>query len=293
MTGVKAACRFCGSGQIVFDESLNALVCASCGLVLDEKPVYNGFESGGKTDSAPRYSGAFTNRVHDHGVGGTEIAGSILSHVKSGRTWAAKHYDIRVDRSNRIVKKGLTELNELIKILKPPSSVQETAADLTSQTVKGMNYKEKTLRRIAAAALYLAYKIHNQPKAARTFAQEVGISMDDLWEGIRKIREVVKDFKIEPQKYDPRTYVSIIVKKLQLPSDVEVLANKLLSATEEIYLSGKSPASLAAASVYLASIISNNKKNQLEVGGSVGLTDVAVRNAYDSIVKNTYIDIIM
>ncbi|MEM0377884.1 MAG: transcription initiation factor IIB family protein [Thermosphaera sp.] len=290
---MKIACKSCGSTHIVFDENLNAFICTSCGVVLDEKPVYSGFESTGRTDSTPRYSGAFTNRVHDHGVGGTEISGNIITHVKSGRTWAAKHYDIRVDKSSRIVKKGLTELNELIKILKPPSSVQETAADLTSQTVKGMNYKEKTLRRIAAAALYLAYKIHNQPKVARAFAQEVGITMDDLWEGIRKIRESVKDFKIEPQKYDPRTYVTVIVKKLALPAEVEVLANKLLSATEETYLSGKSPASLAAASVYLASVISNNKRNQLEVGSSVGLTDVAVRNAYDAIVKNTYIDIIM
>lgn len=265
------------------------MICVRCGLVLDDRPTYAGSEGFPSDGYTPRYSGAYTNRVHDHGVGGTEIGGASS---KRNRL-AYRQLDILVDPKNKKLKRALTYLNELIRVLKPPTSVQETAAKLVRQAISGKNFKESTSRRVVIASLYLAYKLSGIPVSPKKFSSELGISLSDLWEGVRKIRES-SDVKVDPEKYDPRPYVSVIVNKLGLPPIVEYYANKILSLIkEEGFVSGKSPASLAAASVYLAGIVTNNKRNQLDIGQVLGLTDVAIRNAYNAILQEVDIDVLL
>ncbi|MEM0249200.1 MAG: transcription initiation factor IIB family protein, partial [Desulfurococcaceae archaeon] len=69
----------------------------------------------------------------------------------------------------------------------------------------------------------------------------------------------------------------------------ELLAN----LKEGLTISGKSPAGLAAAAVYLAGILANHRRNQLEVGSVIGQTDVAVRNSYDVLVRSLDIEVLL
>ncbi|MEM0000874.1 MAG: transcription initiation factor IIB family protein [Desulfurococcaceae archaeon] len=287
-------CHVCKNTSILFDAELQAYVCPSCGLVIDEKPFYQGHESFDKDGHVPRYSGSFTHRVHDHGVGSTEISGSIKYHIKQGRTWVARNIDARINKENRKVVKALKELNDLVKRVKPPKSVSETAGEILQKVIKNLNVKEQTLRKIVIASLYMAYKVCGLPRPAKIFVKEVGAEESDLWEGIRKIREVYSDAKIQPEAFEPRYYVNYIVTKLSMPSEVAALASELLANLKEgLTISGKSPAGLAAAAVYLAGILANHRRNQLEVGSVIGQTDVAVRNSYDVLVRSLDIEVLL
>lgn len=285
-------CPVCRGNHVLFDAELQAYVCSRCGTVIEERPVYQGHESFDKEGSIPRYSGTFTHRVHDHGVGSTEISGSLKHHIRQGRTWVARNIDARVSKEEKKVVKALKELNEFIRQVKPPKSVSETAAEIVQRVVKNINVKEQTLRKIVAASLYIAYKACGYPRPAKVFSKEIGIKEGDLWEGMRKIREVYSETKITPEAFEPRYYVNYIVTKLNLPPEVAALASELLANVKEI-VSGKSPASLAAAAVYLAGILMNHRRNQSEVGSVIGQTDVAVRNSYDTIVRSLNIEVLI
>lgn len=290
-------CNKCGSTEVIYDEELHALVCCRCGLVIDERVAYQGSEGFPRENELTRYSGAFTNRVHDHGVGGTEISGNPFRYLRKGERWVIRNLDIKVEKKDRRRKKALTILNEYIKMIRPPVSVQETAAKIVQDVVDSSNFKEVTLRRIVAGALFLAYKLNGQPIASKKFSQMLGIEQGDLWEGIRKIKWT-SDIKLDPEKYDPRKYVSFITKSLSMPETIspaiESFANKIIAAAREsAAISGKNPEALAAAAVYIAGIITNNKRNQLEVGSIIGLTDVAIRNAYSALVQGVDIDIML
>ncbi|WP_440059872.1 transcription initiation factor IIB [Thermogladius sp. 4427co] len=287
-------CPVCGSRSIIFDPSINAYVCPVCGTVLDDKPVDYGIETIAKDNSVPRVSGSFTHRVHDQGIGGTEITGRVIKHVKEGRSWVARQKDVRVDKDERIVEKALKHLNELIKIVKPPSSVSETAAELLREAVKNKNYKEKTLRRLAVGALYISYKVHGHPRPLKQFASELGVEPQEIWDAIKLISEEVKDLNKKLNKQDPQTIISYIVKKVNLPPETDVIASKIVDEISRYNLvSGKGLSSLAAASVYVASIITGHRKTQIDIAKSVGLTDVAIRNSYSEIVKNLDIIVLM
>lgn len=287
-------CPFCRSANILFDAEFQIYVCQSCGSVLEDKPLYQGQEVFDRDGATSRYSGAFTHRVHDHGVGSTEISGSLRRHIKQGRTWVARNLDARVNKEDKRLVRALKELNELIKQIKPPKSVGETAAEILQKVIRELSVKEQTLKRVVIASLYLAYKMCGMPRPAKIYAKELGIKESELWEGVRKIREVCGDVKIAPEVFEPRYYVNYIVNRLELPPEVAAFASELLAQVKSNnIISGKSPASLAAAAVYLASILTNNRKNQLEVGSVIGQTDVAVRSSYDLLIKTLDIDVII
>lgn len=288
------SCPHCGKNSVLFDNNLQIYVCSSCGVVIDERPIYQGHEGFEKEGYIARYSGAFTHRVHDHGVGGTEISGNLRRHIKQGRSWVARNLDARVDKEDKKLVKALKELNALIKQVKPPRSVGETAAEILQKVVKNMNIKDQTLKRVVIASLYLAYKVCNMPRPVKVFAKELGINESDLWEGIRKIREVYNDVKVSPEVFEPRYYVNYIVSQLNLPPEVAALASEFLANLKENNtISGKNPASMAAAAVYLASILTTNRRNQIEVGKVIGQTDVAIRSSYDVLIRNLDVDVIL
>ena len=284
----------CRNRNTVFDPVFQSYICPKCGTVIEESPFYEGSDSLSKGGNNPRYSGFFTHKVHDHGIGSTEIAGNVHTHIREGRTWVTRHLDSRVSsREDKKLVKALRELNDLAKELRPPKAVWETAASILQKIVKNTNVKEQTLRKIIAASLYSAYKKCGYPRPARVFAREIGISENDLWEGIRKIREIA-DIRPGPENFEPRHYVNYITSKLKLSSEVGALASEFISQIKDNpHISGKSPASMAAASVYLASIIMGERRNQLDVGKIMGQTDVAIRNTYNLFVKLLDIDILI
>lgn len=286
----KLKCSHCGHEAVLYDYNAHILVCSKCGTVIDDHPVLPDTDRYIRDDSLPRYSGSFTHRVHDHGVGSTEIAGSLKRHIQEGRTWVARNIDAKISKHDKKLVRALKELNELAKRLGAPSVVAETAGEILHKITKDSNFKEQTLKRVVAAALFVAYKKCGYPRPMKLFSKDVGMSEREIWEGLRRLSELDKEAVSIASASEPRSYVNYIVSTLKLPQEVGALASEILTKTRENPLiSGKSPASMAAAAVYLASIILSNRKNQLEVGSSVGQTDVAVRNAYSALIN--YLDI--
>jgi len=279
-------CPVCGSRNIVFDQDQSAYVCANCGYVLDQHPIFYGSETRSFDETLPRTSGSNTFKVHDHGIGSTEF-GTSSSY---GGKWvgiARIQKSIRVNKSDKIVEKALRYLNKYVKILNAPNYVAETAAMILRETVKDKNYKNKTLSSIAIASIYVAFKIHGIKKPAKLFSKEAGISLKELWHAERKIHDAIRGINTRMKKEDPAYHVSYIVKKLGLSPQVEKLALGILNESIKLGLDiGKPAVGLATASVYLASILLNEKKTQIEIASVVNVTDVTIRNRYSDIVNS-------
>ncbi len=280
-------CPYCGSSNIVFDEELQSYVCVSCGTVLENHPLDYGFELRSFDNKLPRTSGSSTNKVHDHGIGSTEISIEYGKNRYKWRNMRKIQKSIRVDKSERIVEKALRYMNKYSKILNAPNYVVETAGWILKETVKGKNYKNKTLKNIAIAAIYIAYKIHGIKKPAKLYSREAGITLKELWHAEKEIHNAIKDLNKRMKREDPIRYITYIVEKLNLPPEVEKLAITLLNESRKIGLDiGRAGIGLATASVYLASILLNHKRTQLDIAKTVNVTDVTIRNRYSDIIDS-------
>jgi len=154
------SCPYCGSVEIVFDSRDGVYVCAKCGSVVS-RTFYEGIEQRAFEQKIPRTSGSYTDTMHDHGIGGTDID-IVGSRVKGNKSkWMSLrivHAKARITKEERIIEKALRHLNAFAKGLALPDYVKETAARLLRKTVSGCNYKDKTVKVLAVASIYLALK---------------------------------------------------------------------------------------------------------------------------------------
>jgi transcription initiation factor TFIIB len=86
---------------------------------------------------------------------------------------------------------------------------------------------------------------------------------------------------LEVKPADPRSYVPRFASDLGLSDEAERQARELLDAARESgAMSGKSPVGLAAASVYAAALLANEKVTQSAVSEVANISEVTIRNRY-------------
>ncbi|MEF8779362.1 MAG: transcription initiation factor IIB 2, partial [Haloferacaceae archaeon] len=94
------------------------------------------------------------------------------------------------------------------------------------------------------------------------------------------------ELKLEIQPADPESYVPRFVSKLELSDETERRARELLrNAKEQGLTSGKSPVGLAAAAVYAAALLTNEKVTQSQVGDVADISEVTIRNRYKELLE--------
>ena len=73
---------------------------------------------------------------------------------------------------------------------------------------------------------------------------------------------------------------------LGLKDSTQVLAMKILrQAMKKDVISGKGPCGCAAAAIYIASVLNDERKTQREIADVVGVTEVTIRNRYKEIAQ--------
>ena len=62
-------------------------------------------------------------------------------------------------------------------------------------------------------------------------------------------------------------------------------------ATAKELTSGRGPTGVAAAAIYVASVLCNERKTQKEIAEVVGVTEVTIRNRYKELTEHLDIDV--
>ena len=107
----------------------------------------------------------------------------------------------------------------------------------------------------------------------------------------RTYQVMVKALKMHSMPPLPEDYLPRICSKLDLTPKVEGTARDLLRAAQDVPLTNSVPISLAAASVYIASIINNERRKQKDVARAADLTEVTIRSRYKEMAQFLSIDI--
>jgi transcription initiation factor TFIIB len=102
----------------------------------------------------------------------------------------------------------------------------------------------------------------------------------------RTYRYIVRELKLEIQPADPEQYVPRFASDLELSDESERRARQLLRTAKETGIhSGKSPVGLAAAAVYAAALLTNEKVTQSEVSEVANISEVTIRNRYKELLE--------
>ncbi|MCA9485604.1 MAG: hypothetical protein KC506_02050, partial [Nanoarchaeota archaeon] len=102
----------------------------------------------------------------------------------------------------------------------------------------------------------------------------------------RTYRFIVRKLKIKVTPSSPKDYILRFSSILHLSPKTQNEAFKILKKADISELtSGRGPAGIAAAALYVAALLNDEKKTQREVADVAGITEVTIRNRYKELTE--------
>ncbi|MHA1754532.1 MAG: transcription initiation factor IIB, partial [Candidatus Odinarchaeia archaeon] len=131
--------------------------------------------------------------------------------------------------------------------------------------------------------LYLACRLHNLPRPLDEIEQYSRFDRKELGYCVRTI---LSKLRIKVPRAKATDFIPRFGTELGVSAKVQRRAIKILEeAREKGLTSGKDPTGLAAAALYIASMLEGERRTQSEVSRVVAVTEVTVRNRYRELIR--------
>jgi len=284
------------SGKLVADEEHGETICVDCGLVVEEGsvdrgPEWRAFDSREK-DRKSRVGAPTTNMMHDKGLSTNidwrdkDAYGNALGAKQRKKMQRLRKWNERFrtrDSKERNLKQALGEIDRMASALGLPENVRETASVIYRRALDENLLPGRSIEGVSTSAVYAAAR---QAGVPRSLDEITEVSRVEKSEIARTYRYVVRELGLEVQPADPESYVPRFVSSLGLSEEAERRARELLkNAKEQGVHSGKSPVGLAAAAVYAAALLTNEKTTQAAVSEVADISEVTIRNRYHELLE--------
>ncbi|MBI5803256.1 hypothetical protein HY448_01055 [Candidatus Pacearchaeota archaeon] len=283
-------CPECGSVNLTYDPNLGEIICNNCGLVIEEKMVDTGIDMSSKfdkTEKKGRGGAPISMQKFDQGL--TTNVGEISDIYKldSGQTrkfLRLKKWQERVSTSiERNLRLAMAELRLVSFYLNLPSVVREEATRIYRYVLQRGMVRGRSMESVIAACLYIACRSYNIPRTLDEMATASDVERKEIG---RTYRFIIRKLGIKIKQSSPKDYVSRFSSVLKLSPKTQNDALKILKKAEDVELtSGRGPAGISAAALYVAALINDEKKTQREVADIAGITEVTIRNRYKELIE--------
>jgi len=288
-------CPECQS-TLVDDVQNGEIICSGCGVIVAEQMADYGPES--KSSSLEekmklaRATGSTTYSQHDLGItteisisskdfSGKTINSEVASQMHNLRKWQQR-VRVSTPRERRLAN-VLTKIGEACQNLSLSKNVLETASMIYRTLDDKIDVKGKSVVSISAATIYMACK-----------QCDVIRSLDEICKRMCTANEVKAKAKLAARYYRTMVmemgtyhtpivtidkYISKIANLTKTDVRVERLALELSEKTKNNNIvDGKAPNGIAAAYLYIASILLGQNVLQRDVSSVSGVTEVTIRN---------------
>ncbi|WP_435362236.1 transcription initiation factor IIB [Haloarchaeobius sp. DFWS5] len=288
-------CPECGADSITDDEH-GETVCEECGIVVEEGlvdhgPEWRAFDAAEK-DRKSRVGAPTTNTMHDKGLSsvidwqnrdayGTQLSSRKRQQMARLRTWDERFR--ATSARDRNLKQALGEITRMASALDLPQPVEETASVIYRRALEDDLLPGRSIEAMATASLYAAARQGNVPRSLDEFAP---VSRVDRREFARAYRYICRELGLALEPADPAEYLPRFCSDLGVSNEVAQRARELVEAGKRQHvISGKSPVGLAAAAIYAASLLTNQKRTQKEVAEVTDVSEVTIRNRYKELLR--------
>jgi transcription initiation factor TFIIB len=284
-------CPECNSDNLVSSADGGEIVCDDCGLVIEEENIDRGPEwrafNHSERQSKSRVGAPTTQTMHDKGLT-TQIDwkdkdayGQSLSSEKRSQMHRLRKWQERIrtkDAGERNLQFALSEIDRMASALGVPRSVREVASVIYRRALDEDLIRGRSIEGVATSCLYAACRQEGIPRSLEEVSDVSRVEQKEIG---RTYRYVAQELSLKMEPVDPKQYVPRFASDLGLSEEVQSKANEIIDETaEKGLLSGKSPTGYAAAAIYAASLLCNEKKTQREVADVAQVTEVTIRNRY-------------
>jgi transcription initiation factor TFIIB len=290
-------CPECGGTEVVRDNEKGEIICTTCGLVLsdhriDTGPEWRAFTSD-ERDERARTGAPTSFALHDKGLStmidwrDRDSKGAAFSAKQRAQIYRLRKWQIRTrvhSSLDRNLAQAMTEIDRLSSQLGLSQGLREHAARMYRKLIAGRLWRSRSIDATAAAAVYAACRHRGSPRSIEEIAEH---SREPKKKISAHYRMLVTKLKIRMPISSPENYVPRFISDLGLPSEVQKTTMEILKAARKVrgLVTGRDPRGLAAAAIYIASIISDCRVTQRDISRVSGVTEVTIRNRYKELVS--------
>ena len=283
-------------GRVINDDEHGETVCSDCGLVveqdgIDRGPEWRAFDPREK-DEKSRVGAPTTNTMHDKGLSTNidwrdkDAYGNALDARQRQKMQRLRKWNERFrtrDSRERNLKQALGEIDRMASAVGLPKNVRETASVIYRRALNEDLLPGRSIEGVSTACVYAAARQAGVPRSLDEIADVSRVEKSEI---ARTYRYVVRELGLEVKPADPESYVPRFASGLDLSDEAENRARELLrNAKEKGVHSGKSPVGLAAAAVYAAALLTNEKTTQAAVSEVADISEVTIRNRYHELLE--------
>jgi len=295
-------CTECNGRELERDDARGEIICANCGLVLDDRIVDPGAEwrvfSIEQGEQRGRVGAPMTEMLHDKGLS-TDIDWQNRDYsgksIGNGRTrsqfYRMRKWQKRPRVSNsreRNLSMALAEMDRIASRLELPKSVRERFARIYRHCIKDNLIRGRSIEGVTAACLYLSCRLCGVPRTLDEIAQSARTGRKEIG---RTTRLIKRKLKIRADIPTPDMYTARFCSQLGLGAAVSSKADEIIALCHEWEIDcGRGPVGMCAASIYIAGVVLDNRRTQREIAEIAGVTEVTIRNRYKEIVQRLNID---
>jgi transcription initiation factor TFIIB len=295
-------CPECGSERLMRDYECAEIVCMDCGFVIaakiaDRGPEWRAFDNEQRAKRT-RVGAPLTYTIHDKGLStmidwhDRDVYGKSLSPGQKAQVYRLRKWQRRIrvsDATERNLAFALSEITKIANNLNLPKNILETASVIYRKAVKERLIRGRSIQGVTAAAIYLACR---QCKLARTLEEIAQASSVNKKEVGRSYRFLITKLDTHVASVKPRQYIAKFSNQLTMQGKTEEIAYKILMTAKELKLtSGRGPTGMAAATCYIASTLTGERRTQREVAEIAQVTEVTIRNRYKELVERLMLQI--
>jgi len=211
---------------------------------------------------------------------------SDIYKLESGQTrkfLRLKKWQERVSTSiERNLRLAMTELRRVASFLNLPSVVRDESSRVYNYVLQRGLVRGRSMESVIAACIYAACRSYNIPRTLDEIATASDVERKEIG---RTYRFIVRKLKIKVTPSSPKDYIARFSSILHLSPKTQNEALKILKKADISELtSGRGPAGIAAAALYVAALLNDEKKTQREVADVAGITEVTIRNRYKELI---------
>lgn len=291
------SCPRCTKGNLLTDSNTGEKFCDKCGYVAIERLENSGPDwrifSGDEFEKKCRTGVPSSLAIHDKGLStiidssNKDAFGRTLSYSLKNIVERLRLLDGRSRSSttmDRNLAKAFGEVNKLKYKIALSGAVMEKAAYIYRKTLEMGLMQGRHISGIVAAATYIACREMDTPRTLNEIADAINVKKTEV---SRCCRILIRTLDIKMPVIDPVSCVGRIASKCNLNEKIKRTAVEILeNAKINDLTAGRNPMGMAAASLYISSVINGENASQKEIAKASGITEGTIRNRYSELCES-------
>jgi len=284
----RVECSYHPGAPLIEDHRAGDQICSECGLVVGDRVIdvgseWRSFSNGdnGKEGDRSRV-GAAENTLLGTSDLTTMIGpstGRASFDAMGNNLYTNARRNTSVASTERALINAFRILANMADRINLPKTIVDRASLLFKKINDGGRMRGRSNEAIAAACLYIACRQEGVPRTFKEIVAVSTVNKRDIGRCFKIILKSHEDTKVG--LVDSGDFLSRFCGLLGLTREIQRAATSISKKASDLELTeGRSPVSVAAASIYMASQASSDKRSHAEIAAIAGVAETTLKQCY-------------